>query len=435
MRFDLKVFAGKVSYVLLFNIFTFLAGLITIFYIPKFISITDYAEWKEFGLYYAFAGLLNFGIVDGAYVRFGGKTYSEIRDHVLEYQAYLFLSSTIFSLLFGILLVVLFGRSSFFILLIANAFFFNIMGYYINIFNAIGRHVFANIIRLYSRMGFLILFLFIYWMYESLNLRQVYFSFTIINLTGTLFLMVWLYITAKGTFQLPRLTSKAMFALQKDGIPVLFANVVQIILFNIDLIFVKIIASPEEFAIYGFAVTVIKALLVLTNSFKLVLYPYLSVDNNLLDKHYLKLKTLVYISGVLLTGILLVVLKIIIFHFLPEYIPSLNILKYLLFSVPSLFSVIVFQYNTYLVGGNQARYLKNNIISIAIGTLLNMPGILLGRTEWIAMATVVSFALFSIQNEYSMKMDNIRKRIRQDIVYMMLLLLVLAIVNQIKIVP
>ena len=60
------------------NIIKLFAGVVVGFILPKIIGVSDYGYHKTFTLYATYVSLLSFGIVDGIYLKYGGKNYDQL---------------------------------------------------------------------------------------------------------------------------------------------------------------------------------------------------------------------------------------------------------------------------------------------------------------------------------------------------------------------
>ena len=66
-------------------IFAFLAQGISLFLsvlmsliVPKFLTVRDFGYWQLFIFYFGYVGFFHFGLNDGVYLKYGGKSYDEM---------------------------------------------------------------------------------------------------------------------------------------------------------------------------------------------------------------------------------------------------------------------------------------------------------------------------------------------------------------------
>ncbi len=86
------------SYTFIGNFITFLLNAGVTFIIPKFIGVTEYSYYQLFQFYIAYVGYMQFGWVDGMYLRLGGRYYEDLDKKRLHTQWCLY---TIFTLIVG----------------------------------------------------------------------------------------------------------------------------------------------------------------------------------------------------------------------------------------------------------------------------------------------------------------------------------------------
>ena len=60
------------------NLLTLFVGLLSSFLIPKILHIDSYGYYKTFYLYITYCGLLHFGITNGVYLYFAGKSIDDL---------------------------------------------------------------------------------------------------------------------------------------------------------------------------------------------------------------------------------------------------------------------------------------------------------------------------------------------------------------------
>ena len=74
----LKVFSA--------NFIALIVGIIDGFFIPAFLKIDQYAYLKTYTLYAGYIGIFHFGLLDGIYLKYGGKSKENIDKEALKYE-------------------------------------------------------------------------------------------------------------------------------------------------------------------------------------------------------------------------------------------------------------------------------------------------------------------------------------------------------------
>ena len=93
----------NIAKVVLSNFTLLLAGIVTSFVLPKIFSLEDYGCYKIYNLYSTYIIVLQFGIVEGIYIKYGGKDLNDIKRE--EFSGY-FKSLLVLQSLFVILVFV-----------------------------------------------------------------------------------------------------------------------------------------------------------------------------------------------------------------------------------------------------------------------------------------------------------------------------------------
>lgn len=78
------------SYTILSNLGNALVSMLVVFIIPKIISPHDYGMFQIFLFYFSYAGLIQFGWLDGIYLRYGGAYYNNLDKSMVRGQFQLY---------------------------------------------------------------------------------------------------------------------------------------------------------------------------------------------------------------------------------------------------------------------------------------------------------------------------------------------------------
>lgn len=85
----MHVFINNFSYSFGLNFISMLIRVVYIFILPKVISVADFSYWQLYYLYASFIHLLHFGLVDGIYLKNGGKFYDDLDKKNIASQFYI----------------------------------------------------------------------------------------------------------------------------------------------------------------------------------------------------------------------------------------------------------------------------------------------------------------------------------------------------------
>ena len=81
-----KHFYKNLQFAFLAQFISIIINLIMYLIVPKIVGTTNYAYWQLFIFYTNYAGFFHLGLVDGIYLRLGGKKYNDLNFNLLGSQ-------------------------------------------------------------------------------------------------------------------------------------------------------------------------------------------------------------------------------------------------------------------------------------------------------------------------------------------------------------
>lgn len=112
----MKEFIKKVSWVTVANATAMIVSALITIVLPKYISTTEYGYWQMYLLFVTYIGCIHLGLPDGIYLRYSGKTYSEVVSNEIKL---LFWISSFGEILIGIVIYLWISRTSIYQMAIA----------------------------------------------------------------------------------------------------------------------------------------------------------------------------------------------------------------------------------------------------------------------------------------------------------------------------
>lgn len=249
----------KKGIVLIFftNIINLFFSLITSFVLPKHLSIGVYADIKSYQFYINYIGVLHLGFVDGMYLEYGGKTYSEIDKNELVRELSTF---RLFQGVIGVLGLgfAVFSRNWTIIFVTLSILPFNMFTCFRSMLQAMGdfavysRVINANTVLMFVTNVFCLIFV------TSNNSLPYLVSYTVI------YVLLWGYLEYHNKKQLGiniNIQYKVfdfgiLISNIKSGILLMFGNLSSTILTGLDRWYVKFFLKTLDFAEYSFAVSI-----------------------------------------------------------------------------------------------------------------------------------------------------------------------------------
>lgn len=382
------------------NVLTILVSLFTGFILPKELSIEDYAYYRVYLLYIAYAGFFHFGFVNGIYLKYGNLDVNQIPKKIFRTYSY-------FMVLMQALAVIGLAAALFvggffmeaekvvaFAFVVINIPLINIKWFYSSINQFTKRFVIDSYVTFLQNILNLAMVLFVI-LFRWYDYRILLVILTICNFLCMVIAMgqnkqiLWGRREPLGNVGIP--------ALIKSGFFLMLSEFIGLIILGIDSMFVDNLFSQTDFAMYSFAVSVIAVIYTLITVVSNLIYPYLvRVSEEKYAEYYaLMSDTLTVVS---------------VFSMLSFYVAEFAILKWLGKFTPSitviaiLFGTIVFRALITLVCGNYFKVLKmikayteNNVFAIAISFILNVAAYLLFHDyTYIAVASLLSFIIWYV---------------------------------------
>lgn len=385
--------------VLIANIVQLLTGIIVTFIVPRIVSVNNYSAIKTYTLYTDYIGIFSLGFYDGIYLKYGGKSRTEISPAVvrMEYSTFL-VSQLLMSLMVGTISIFLKNEIiAFCALSIVPT---NIFTFYKRFHVAIGEFKqYTREMLVYSftyMLGNCVLALFL-----RINLASPY---CLCAIVANLFAVIYNFYVNKMPINI---MYKVKVGLFKENIGlgwlVLFGNIAVNAIYGIDRWFVKAFYNVKCFAVYSFAVSMLNIVMVLVQSVALSLYNYIADDKNT-NKIILAKKVLLGIGGLSSGGYFL--LYYIINWGLPQYVDSLSIISISFISYPYMIVINSVFLNLYKAEQKNKKYIRSVIFMLILSILLNCAAVYLSSDiRFIAVATTLSFIIWFVFCNYDFGMQ------------------------------
>ncbi|RHU09056.1 MULTISPECIES: oligosaccharide flippase family protein [Erysipelotrichaceae] len=274
----LHIFAANIIY-LLINIFNS-------FLLPKFLSVDTYAIIKTYTLYVGYAGFLSLGYADGMYLKYGGKDINELDlvDLSTNYKSY-----TLFELIvcFICLIIALMLNDFVLICFSIGGFFINIIGYYKNLYQAVGEFkLYGKSLNYQTILLFFMSFILIF-CFQSDNPK----NYIIVQVLSALIVVIYLTLILNKNIHILGVGKVSLKEIVKNismGFTLMLGNFSSSIFTSLDRWFIKALMTNKFFAYYSFAVSLENIVDVFITPITISLYN--SFCKNYSIQHILKIK-------------------------------------------------------------------------------------------------------------------------------------------------
>lgn len=413
--------------VIIANIINLVISIGNGFLLPKFLSVESYAALKTFLLYTSYIGALPLGYVDGIYIKYGGKTISEIdaEEFTKEKRILSFLQLGI--TLPIVLIAFLIGDSNLLFMAI-SILPMNMMFFFKFVYQATGE--FKEYRRITNLSSILVFTLNLFLLF----IIRTDFSLWYIGIHVAISFVVWVYYENrnKSARISNKISLKEMWICLSEnihlGIIIMLGNFMGVWITSIDRWFVKILYSVAEFAYYSFAVSMLRLINVVITAFSVTLYNFFCKKPG--DEEIALLRKIVLVIGAVIIAIIFP-LEFIIQAYLEKYIYAIPIIKALFMAQFVLIEINAVYLNLYKAFNLQKRYLIrmiivtmtafllngmmgyvwNDIIAYAVATLLtafiwlvlcqsDLPEYKMSHTEWLYL--LLTLPVYYLTNNFNM---------------------------------
>lgn len=356
-----------IIYIVTANALTLVMNVITNFILPKYLSMESYAMLKTFSLYTTYIGVVHLGFVDGIYITYGGKNFSDIDRIALQEDV-----STL--RIFQVIMTAIFAGVAWVLkdkILLAFAFAIiprNMASFFKMLFQATGKfRKYSMLLNVSTIFTFVVNILLIFF------IKSDNFSFFLIGYLAVDFAVYFVieYIMYRYSHKICLLTFKwySLYENIKTGILVMFGNLFSFFLIGMDRWFIKMLMSVSAFAQYSFAASIENMLNLLVTPVTITLYNYFCVKRTVKDIK--RIKTWLLIGGAVMIATLFPI-KFIMEKYLMNYIKSISVLT-LLFSAQYIGLIEKGIYiNLYKAERKQKNYFLKLLVVIAAGFILNI---------------------------------------------------------------
>lgn len=399
------------------NVSSIISGIFVGFIVPKILSVEGYGSYKTFTLYVAYLGIFSLGIVDGIYLKYGAKDYSDLDRPLFRalFKWFLIIHLFFSLLVIGYSLVVISDTNTRFIMITLgiNLIAVNITGYFQHLSQITQRFKEYSVRKILQSALNIVAVIMLYIVYKNSGVIKYEF-YVVIVLIINYILMIWYVITYKElVFGSSRNILEVRFDLWNlviKGFPLMFSNLCSTILLNIDRQFVNIFFGTLDYAIYAFAYNMLSLVTVATSAVSTVLYPMLKRrDNNSLTM-YSKLNSAVIVM-VYIIIMSYFPLTLFIQWFLPKYVPSLPIFRIILPGIAFSSAVTVIMHNYYKILDEVNTYFKKSVIILIFSVIANYTAYsLFGTMASISLASIATMIIWYVYVEQRLIVKGVERK-------------------------
>jgi O-antigen/teichoic acid export membrane protein len=403
--FNLRRFGGDVLIYATGQGLLLLFGFIQFLIIPKYLPLEDYGYWQLFVLYAGYVGILHFGFINGIHVRWAGKELDQVGNEFTRAFQFVLLEQLVVMPPLSLLLFLLLEPPLQWIgvMVLVYAFIANLGAFFTWTCYAVRKFRLLTVVNIGSGASSL-LFIVLFFTLDYLDYQHVVFASL-----GAYFLVLFAFVFYFRRYLWRRMPSfSSLLAYGKEnislGLFVLLGNFVVVLFMTTDRLFISSFFPIESFAIYAFALTVAAVAYTFVGAVAQVFFPYLSgAASQLRTRAYQLGKPAIMLTWGAGLAMYFPVSKLVEFY-LPQYTASLPIMQILLCTVGFGSLIQILHASYYLAYRKQRQYFLWGITSLALLAMLIFLAIRIwGTLQSVASATLISFAVWYVMNELSLK--------------------------------
>lgn len=401
--------------VLLANIVFLLVGIISNFLLPKYLSVDSYSFIKTYALYISYAGFFHFGYNDGMYLKYGGRTLTDIssKDIGINFFNYI----VVLCVASMCLLIVGLSIHNFVLSMFAiGVFATNFICYFKSLAQAVGEYGLYGKSLNYEKVLILVFDIGLIFFFKTDDYKY----YLIAQVAASIIISIILFVNVNRKKKLWNGWKFSFSEISKNikqGYVLMLGNFSSSLFTGLDRWFVKMLMSTLVFAQYSFAVSVEQIINVFITPITVSMYNYFCREKNtekiILVKKYVVIWGCLVIAGAF-------PLKIIIELILPKYEEASNLI-FILFAAHAFYTVIKGVYvNYYKSKSMQNLYFKQLIGMTLTAFITNCIGYYIFRSMYaIATATFLTAVLWYILCEFLTK--ELRGKIKDNIAFVLVI--------------
>ena len=347
------------------NIVKMLVSLVITFLVPKLLTIEGFGHYKLFSFYCSYLGLITFGFCDGIYLKYGGFELNKINKSVLEAE-----HSTFFIYELTVSLIIFISG------IVLNDFEICMIGLIVLPLHMYSFHSFffqaTGQLSQYSQKltisNFVNLFFYAILIFFNVEEYQ-YYIFAIILGNYVLFLLFIIPFLSSGYKLQCSFHFDLFYQTCKLGLLLMIGNIMSELFLGIDKWFIKFTLPISAFSYYSFAGQIIRAVNMIVTPISMTLYSYICKERSVQFEKSLLERLLLLVT---LVPLISYIAEIIIYRFLPKYIPAIPVLEVLMLSQMFWSINAAIFVNLFKAYKKQKKYFSNILLSLFIASILHL---------------------------------------------------------------
>lgn len=379
------------------------AGIVTSFVLPAFLSMEDFGYYKIFNLYVTYIIILQFGIVENLYMKYGGKNFEDVdkKEFSSCFSSLFYLEILVGFILILISLIFFKGDNRFIgIALAINVIIVNLTNLYQYLSQAIQRFSELSARNVAKAVLTIASIFIIFFISKNKSSIANYEIVVIITVAINFILLLWYMYTYRGLFVVSKPAAKnAVFAMIKNGFPLCLANIISTLILNISRQIVSLFFSTTDYAIYSFAYSLLTLISTVVASVAVVMFSMFKKQDRdaLLDKYSINVKIVSVLMAFAAT--VFFPLHWFVNLVLPEYSASLEIFRIVIPGLIFSSSITVVMHNYFKTLEQNTKFFIISVITLGVSVVSGVAAYYIFGTmeavSWISVGVMLIWYVLS----------------------------------------
>ncbi len=384
--------------VLCSNIGTTAIGLISSLLFPRIMEVSEYASYQTYVLYLSYITILHLGLPTGMFIKYGGKTFSEIDKAKYKGEMRLLLIILSFFSVMAIAVGVI-TKKNILVLVGISILPYDYVKSYLTLLQAWGNFKKYSLLNVVAPVAICFIAAFIYFISGNLTGAGYIYAYMLVYVVLFILLVLDLIATTRSETAIGKIITKDNIDTIKLGLTICIGSYVGSLFHSVDKQYIKIFFEDVQFAMYSFAMSMQTIMTVLITSLSQPMYFQLAASG-MSKKDYRSVKELLLVFGSL-SSCAYYVCSIMVKWFIPNYVDSIRVIAIFFAIFPAMAVINCLYINLYKSRKLTGKYVRSLVTMLIIVIVLDAFVILLKLDYvYLAVATVIAYYIWLVLGSF-----------------------------------
>lgn len=376
-------------------------GLISSLYLPKILTIDDYATYQTFILYMSYIAILHLGFPTGMNIKYAGKNLENVDKS--QYKAEIRIILVILSFFSCLGLIIYIATKQEMLLYISiMVFLYCFLGSFSLLMQAFGKFKVYAVLHILMSAIPLIIPIAYYYLFHSASAKLCILAYIIVYAVTTIGCLGYHHGFVGGV-NCARLITGENWNTEKLGISFLLGNYINSLFHSIDKQFVKWFCITSEFSYYSFGLTMQSTMTIFITAVSQPLFPYMAAGKLKGPKQFSTVKRFLLMLGSV-SGLAYFACALVVTHWIPDYSYSLPVIRVYFAVFPAMAVINCLYFNLYKIKKMTRRYIIDLLVLLVAAAIANYIAVQMGYGYvGVAFATTVLNYIWLVYGSFIFK--------------------------------